>query len=575
MQNRCNLSALPHVYLAPAWFLYIAAMPPLPNCERCGGPKRGRGQGYCIDAECRKAAKEEKEQSQDGSKGGRPPKEDSRKARRQALQEEREEIDAGSRGPKSGEGGRPPEEDSRRARRQALQEEREEIGAGSRGPKPGEGSAGPGRPAIPEAARRGPPYVGEDGFDEEQIRRSYRHFLRGWSRFGLSRVCQACGILTPGMHCKEAKGTGELRCKNCREGRTNYILPALPPIPVALQGLTNIERRLLAMAKWDQVIIDKLPSGGPSAQWGRMYAVLMGSPAICNAFEGVELDEDGTVYVEGVQGMTASSARLGQLFAALKALKDGHFSYMHNPAVVETLEIMQGVLEQLPTTTRQPTIEAPAPPNEQQQDDDEGEDKDDMAVTYLIPRDPSIPCADRAELSKLRQSARGIEDNMDALFFPHLFPSGTGGYQRVQHKKFSEYARKRLLSRDGRFEADAAYIMWLLEEHLKKRLSGNVNVRMKNHQPASGTQFEGLNRQVFTALRDLPGTQAYLYAKKGIAMGMYEQLGKPHFFLTLTCHARQPNILAAAVMAKPQKPAHNWSPKVETCKTTLRTRRVL
>lgn len=93
--------------------------------------------------------------------------------------------------------------------------------------------------------------------------------------------------------------------------------------------------------------------------------------------------------------------------------------------------------------------------------------------------------------------------------------------------------------------------MWLLEEHLKKRLSGNVNVRMKNHlQPRSGTQFEGVNRQVFTALRDLPGTQPYLYAKKGVAMSMYEQLGKPHFFLTLTCHARQPNILAAAVMAK-------------------------
>ena len=517
-------------------------MPPLPNCERCGGPKRGRGQGYCIDAECRKAAKEEKEQRKDGSKGGRPPKEDSRRARKQALQEEREEIGAGSRGPQpaqnsrrkkkealqeereeigAGSRGPQPAQNSRRKKKEALQEEREEIGAGSRGPKPGEGSGG--RPAIPEAARRGPPYVGEDDFDEEQVRRSYRHFLRGWSKFGLSRVCQACGTLTPGKHCKEAKGTGQLRCKNCREGRTNYTLPTLPPIPVALQGLTNIERRLLAMAKWDQVIIDKLPSGGPSAQWGRMYAVLMGSPAICNAFEGVELDEDGTVYVEGVQGMTASSARLGQLFAALQALKDGHFSYMHNPAVVETLEIMQGVLEQLPTTTRQPTIQ-PASPSEQQQDDDEGEDKDDMAVTYLIPRDPSIPCADRAELSKLRQSARGIEDNMDALFFPHLFPSGTGGYQRVQHKKFSEYARKRLLSRDGRFEADAAYIMWLLEEHLKKRLSGNVNVRMKNHQPASGTQFEGLNRQVFTALRDLPGTQAYLYAKKGIAMGMYEQL---------------------------------------------------
>ena len=355
-------------------------MPPLPSCERCGGPKRGCGQGYCINAECRKAAKEEKEQTKKeersrhgaGSRGPQPAQ-NSRRKKKEALQEERVEIGAGSRGPQpaqnsrrkkkealqeerveigAGSRGPQPAQNSRRKKKEALQEEREEIGAGSRGPKPGEGSGG--RPAVPEAARRGPPCVGADDFDAEQVRRSYRHFLRGWSKFGLSRVCQACGTLTPAKHCKEAKGTGQLRCRNCREGRTNYTLPTLPPIPAALQSLTNIERRLLAMAKWDQVIIDKLPSGDPSAQWGRMYTVLMGEPAICNAFEDADLGEDGTVYVKGVQGMTASSARLGQLYAALQALKDGHFSYMRNPAVVETLEIMQGVLEQLATTTMQP-----------------------------------------------------------------------------------------------------------------------------------------------------------------------------------------------------------------------------
>ena len=31
---------------------------------------------------------------------------------------------------------------------------------------------------------------------------------------------------------------------------------------------------------------------------------------------------------------------------------------------------------------------------------------------------------------------------------------------------------------------------------------------------------------------------------------MYEQLGQPQFFLTLTCHARQPGILAAVITAK-------------------------
>lgn len=69
--------------------------------------------------------------------------------------------------------------------------------------------------------------------------------------------------------------------------------------------------------------------------------------------------------------------------------------------------------------------------------------------------------------------------------------------------------------------------------------------------PKFSSRFEAHNRQIYTALRDICGTQPYLYAKKGVAMSMYEQLGKPQLFLTLTCHARQPDILAACVTAEP------------------------
>ena len=93
---------------------------------------------------------------------------------------------------------------------------------------------------------------------------------------------------------------------------------------------------------------------------------------------------------------------------------------------------------------------------------------------------------------------------MDALLFPHLFPEGEGGYPESTGMKFSEYARRRLLGQDGRFERDPAYVMWLLEEHMKKRLSGNVNVRMKGQElPQFGSRFEGFNRKVFSAMRDL------------------------------------------------------------------------
>ena len=112
-----------------------------------------------------------------------------------------------------------------------------------------------------------------------------------------------------------------MACKNCREKRTRYVLPTLPPTPPTLAALNALERRLLAMAKVNQVLIDKLPAGGPSAQWGRMYMSPLDEPRLCNLLEGAELGQDGEVYVEGVQGMLASTARLQHLFAALQTLR--------------------------------------------------------------------------------------------------------------------------------------------------------------------------------------------------------------------------------------------------------------
>ena len=294
------------------------------------------------------------------------------------------------------------------------------------------------------------------------------------------------------------------------------------------------------MAKVNQVLIDKLPAGGPSAQWGRMYVVPMDEPCLCDVLDGAELRGDGEVYVNGVQGMLASTARVEHLQAALRALQAHHAAYKDSLAVAKALTDMAAILEQAPAA-RQQELEG----------GDEGAEDEELEVTYLMPRDPAIPKADRADLQEHRRKARSTFVDIDPMLFPHLFPEGQGGYQPDIHLKFSAYARKRLLGQDGRFENDPAYIMWLLEEHMKKRLSGNVNVRMKNQiSPQLGTRFDDFTRKLFTALRDLPGTQPYLFAKRGIAVGMYEQLGKPQFFLTLTCHAKQPGILAAALTAK-------------------------
>ena len=42
---------------------------------------------------------------------------------------------------------------------------------------------------------------------------------------------------------------------------------------------------------------------------------------------------------------------------------------------------------------------------------------------------------------------------------------------------------------------------------MKRRLSGNVNVRMKAQvHPQCGSRYEDFNRKIYTALRDIPGT---------------------------------------------------------------------
>ena len=378
----------------------------------------------------------------------------------------------------------------------------------------------------------------------------YRRYLANWAVYGLSRVCQICRTLTPGKHCKlmrsqDARQPRQYACRNCREKKSKSVLPTLPAIPGALAGLNPLERRLLAMAKVDQVLIDKLPAGGPSAQWGRMYIIPTEEPELCDLLEEAELGEDGVVYVKGVQGMMASTARLEYLYAGLRALQLQHDFYKTSEAVNKALADMNRILAQIPPP---PGLQSQEEGKEQDQDD---EAEEELEITYLTAREPTIPKADLQTLQELRRRARHTLDNVDALLFPHLFPEGRGGFPQHAHKKFTEYARQRLLGQDGRFEKDPAYTMWLLEEYMKKRLSGNVNVRMKGQElPQLGSRYEKFNRQVYSALRDLPGTLPYLYAKKGVAVSMYDQLGKPHFFLTLTCHCRQPNILAAVVIAK-------------------------
>ncbi|CAE7243226.1 pfh1 [Symbiodinium sp. KB8] len=507
-----------------------------------------QGQGWCSDPQCRRAEAEE------------------RQAAKRALQQERAATGAGSRGPVRAQG-------SYREQRRDLQAERAEEGAGTRGPKPEEGSyreqrrhlqaeraeeamgsRGP-KPLATDIQKQGYPFPDEEGLSAEEAMAHYLAFTRSWCKFGLSRACERCGTLTTAKYYKQSKETGKMMCKTCRENATKILLPDLPPVP--LQDLQPIEQHLIAMARISQVLLDKLPAGGPSAQWGRMYAVLMDEPLICDVLDGATLQEDGKVLVDGVQGLLATPARLDCLHKALAELKANHRLYKANPAVDQILARMAAILQDSSLTSADALgKESGAFVGEEEPAATEAstvlvseEQQGQLEMTYLVPKHFKAANPETAELQKARgMSALG--DDMDVKFFPHLFPTGTGGWQD-QYGSFSQYARKHLLGLDPRFESSAAYIMWLLEMHMKKRLTGNINVRIGGQQASHGkTKYQEGRSQIFTALRDIPGTHPYVYAKKQVAMNMYEQLGTPKFFMTLSCNARQPDMLIAVISAR-------------------------
>ena len=504
---------------------------------------------------------------------GRPEEEGSTRAQRRELQAERADEGAGGRGPTPGRGGRPEEEGSSRVQRRELQAERADAGVGGRGP----------RPIATEAEQRGYPFADEDVLNPEQVQARYLAFTRSWGRFGLSRLCEACYTLTPAKHCRKSTGAEKMLCRNCREKNTKFLLPVLPAIPEALRQLQPIEQHLIAMARISQVLLDKLPAGGPSAQWGRMYAVLVDEPYICDVLEGATLEEDGTVLVEGVQGQIASPARLDRLFKALQELKAQHRLYKANPAVGVALADMEAILARTGTRPSSSAIAcadhvssqgrqtgesggshssalgcSEQTPGKTEEPQAAGKKQEGvLEITYLMPKELKAPRPQKADLQKARSIAE-LSDDMDVKVFPHLFPTGTGGWQNG-YGSLSQYARKRLLGLDPRFQASPAYIMWLLEMHIKKRLSGNINVRISGQTPNAKSKYQEGRGHVFTALRDIPGTSSYVFAKKGVALNMYEQLGTPKFFMTLSCHARQPDILIAVIMARllqlhPEKP---------------------
>ena len=383
---------------------------------------------------------------------------------------------------------------------------------------------------IPHAAD-GPPYPAPVA--EVQFPRISRNWARQWAKRGLSRVCTLCRVLTPAEHCKtKLPDTEGLACRKCMDSDQNRRLPMPGAMPLELRNLTYLEKRLISFMRVNECLLD-LPTNHVPGQYGRVYVTPLEKPDACNILKDATF-ENGRIFITfaGKREERPTPVRPRKLAQALLHLKANHPRYSCTPEIkseVETAIANLLLIDQDENDPEHPAAEV-----------------QHNALTY---GGPPPPDAILTELKKAHGHAR-LEPGIDVIVFPHLFPDGNGGFPGLQACKLPEYCRQRLLGEDARFQQDPQYIFWLLEAWFKHKVSSNTQVMVG---PSSLSRLyhtqQKIRQAAYTTLRQVPGTQPYIYAKRSMALSMIEQLGKPKWFLTLTCHARQPAMLLACIIA--------------------------
>ena len=145
---------------------------------------------------------------------------------------------------------------------------------------------------------------------------------------------------------------------------------------------------------------------------------------------------------------------------------------------------------------------------------------------------------------KYWESAKDLEEKA----FPHLFPTGTGGYLSTHQKNgvgFANYVKQRILGKDCRYRDDGVYMafLFMVKEQIEIKRSvctffrkSKVNrmtydVNFLKSADKSEIERTDLGYRVFKNMR---GTAPYFQQVKLKVMTMIRQLGAPTLFLTLS-----------------------------------------
>ena len=327
------------------------------------------------------------------------------------------------------------------------------------------------------------------------------------------------------------------------------MAPLIAPRVDVLSKLTFAERQFIALTQVNQIIL-ALPRGDLAGQYGRMYSVALPEPQAVELFAHAELkivDDKISVLWAGSRLGNTLHLRASVLLEALQYLAANNRHYRSLPGVTLCLRRWERQLAELRGEARASSDNAVSElDGEDRAARRDEEDRATEEVVRFTTEGPPAPTADVVELQRFRGMAK-LEIGADERMFPHLFPDGANGYDG---SSWADYCRRRLLGCDVRFQQHPEYVFWLQDVSLKKALSSKTSVMVgpAPQQPGVLSAREAIRKQVYAVLRGVPGTQAHLFAKRALALRMMAQLGPPSWFMTLTCHERQPQILLACAL---------------------------
>jgi len=142
------------------------------------------------------------------------------------------------------------------------------------------------------------------------------------------------------------------------------------------------------------------------------------------------------------------------------------------------------------------------------------------------------------------------DDEFELSCFPDYFPTGEGAFhcpERQTDLALRRYVNQRLLNVDGRFGRNLEYIFAMQYAVELKQLEMDKGVYIRNHSFHNGTKFNASmirdssfvtelvrHDSAFKFMRNVRGTPAYWKSKMFDTLAMFNGLGKPTWFMTLS-----------------------------------------